>query len=428
MSLGTMHPQNDEKRQTAVQFGDTFDAKGLLTASNQVNLLDSDDEEMSAAEIDPTGHQPNEEVQTSPHSTNPVQDSDKEMARVEEATDMGCSFSLFYSRPITTRITTIGWVDGEEKGDDEWRLYYGVGEDDQIFRTTTDKGGCRLAPSYKSIEAIRLALDFINEVEYPGPIEAVVGETKLSRGSDCDAVWFLPSAYEDSILLLVAQSIEAHLFGQGRAIDVGAFVGYHTVRLAKAAAPFDVYAFEGRPPSDLNDNIKRNNAVNVHIVQETVDENWKLSAQLEQDLLNEQDKGPLALIKIDCEGCELHFLKGAKTMMQLERMPRLGGQRMIQPTETRKDVLDYLTDELGYVVESLRDEDGEETWDYLAYREAEGEAGELTTKHHPLEHVDYRVDTIKEEDKTAEHRSIKQHLCVIKSSAMKKVESSIIIR
>ena len=86
----------------------------------------------------------------------------------------------------------------------------------------------------------------------------------------------------------MAQSIEAHLFGQGRAIDVGAFVGYHTVRLAKAAAPFDVYAFEGRPPSDLNDNIKRNNAVNVHIVQETVDENWKLSAQLEQDFLNVQ--------------------------------------------------------------------------------------------------------------------------------------------
>jgi len=180
----------------------------------------------------------------------------------------------------------------------------------------------------------------------------------------------------------VAQSIEAHLFGQGRAIDVGAFVGYHTVRLAKAAAPFDVYAFEGRPPSDLNDNIKRNNAVNVQIVQETVDENWKLSSQLEQDLLNEQDKGPLALIKIDCEGCELHFLKGAKTVLQkyhpvmiieiqddaTRRNAKLGGQRMIQPTETRKDVLDYLADELGYVVESLRDEDGEETWDYLAYR------------------------------------------------------------
>lgn len=41
---------------------------------------------------------------------------------------------------------------------------------------------------------------------------------------------------------------------------------------------------------------------------------------------------------------------------------------MIQPTGTRMEVLDYLTDELGYIVESLRNEDGEETWDYLTYR------------------------------------------------------------
>eukprot|EP00957_Ditylum_brightwellii_P181381 13816768-Ditylum_brightwellii.AAC.1 len=37
----------------------------------------------------------------------------------------------------------------------------------------------------------------------------------------------------------VARAIDEHLYGQGRAIDVGAFVGYHTVRLAKGAAPFD---------------------------------------------------------------------------------------------------------------------------------------------------------------------------------------------
>lgn len=181
----------------------------------------------------------------------------------------------------------------------------------------------------------------------------------------------------------VAKSIEQHLYGQGRAIDVGAFVGYHTIRLAKAAAPFEVYAFEGRPPSDLNDNLKRNNAVNVHIVRETINDNWKLSTQLEQDLLNnEPEKGPLAFIKIDCEGCELHFLKGANKVLKKYRPvmiieiqddttrknAKLGGQRMIQPTETRQDVLDYLKDELGYIVESLRDEDGKETWDYLAYR------------------------------------------------------------
>lgn len=161
---------------------------------------------------------------------------------------------------------------------------------------------------------------------------------------------------------------------------MGAFVGYHTVRLAKAAAPFDVYAFEGRPPSDLSANIKRNNAVNVHLVQETVNESWTLSSKLEEDLLN-KDGGPLALIKIDCEGCELHFLRGAKKVLQVyhpvmiieiqddetRRNANVGGQRMIKPTETRKDVLDYLRDEFGYTVEALIDDDGVETWDYLAY-------------------------------------------------------------
>ena len=90
----------------------------------------------------------------------------------------------------------------------------------------------------------------------------------------------------------------------------------------------------------------------------------------------------MAFIKIDCEGCELHFLKGANKVLKKYRPvmiieiqddttrknAKLGGQRMIQPTETRQDVLDYLKDELGYIVESLRDEDGKETWDYLAYR------------------------------------------------------------
>ena len=129
-----------------------------------------------------------------------------------------------------------------------------------------------------------------------------------------------------------------------------------------------------------NPNIKRNNAVNVHLVQETVNENWTLSSKLEQDLLN-KDREPLALIKIDCEGCELHFLKGAKKVLQVyhpvmiieiqddetRRNAKVGGQRMIKPAETRKDVLDYLRDELGYTVEALTDDEGVETWDYLAY-------------------------------------------------------------
>lgn len=88
----------------------------------------------------------------------------------------------------------------------------------------------------------------------------------------------------------VARAIEQHLYGQGRAIDVGAFIGYHTIRLAKAAAPHKVYAFEGRPSSDLTENIKRNNAKNVHLVTDTIDENWTLSPQLERELLNSNDE------------------------------------------------------------------------------------------------------------------------------------------
>ncbi|KAL7542457.1 hypothetical protein ACHAXR_012310 [Thalassiosira sp. AJA248-18] len=146
--------------------------------------------------------------------------------------------------------------------------------------------------------------------------------------------------------------------------------------LAKAAASFDVYAFEGRPPSDLNYNIKRNNTVNIHIVPETVDENWKLSTQLELDLLNEEgDKGPLALIKDDCEGCEFHFLEGAKKVLQKyhpvmiieikddesPRNAKEGGQRKIKQTKTREDVLNWLANDLGCIVESMRDDDGAET-------------------------------------------------------------------
>lgn len=181
----------------------------------------------------------------------------------------------------------------------------------------------------------------------------------------------------------VARSIAAHLYHQGRAVDVGAFVGYHTVRMAKAAAPFDVYAIEGRTTKDLQDNIRRNNAINVRIVKETIDANWKLSPKLELDLLNdEREKGTLAFVKIDCEGCELHFLRGARKVLEkyhpvmiieiqddfTRKNAKLGEQQMIPITETRKDVLDYLTVELGYIVEALRDENGKETWDYLAYR------------------------------------------------------------
>ena len=176
----------------------------------------------------------------------------------------------------------------------------------------------------------------------------------------------------------VADAISDYLYGQGRAIDVGAFIGYHTLRLAKRAAPFDVYAFEGREIQDLQQNVQRNNAKNVKIRQETIDDKWTLELSLEQALLD--DMTPLALVKIDCEGCELNFLRGARSVFEkwhpaivveiqdddTRQKARLGGQRMVLPTETRHDVLQFLRNDLGYTVTALVNEEGTPTWDYLA--------------------------------------------------------------
>jgi hypothetical protein len=177
----------------------------------------------------------------------------------------------------------------------------------------------------------------------------------------------------------VAEAISDYLYGQGRAMDVGAFVGYHTMRLAKQAAPFDVYAIEGRMGDELSKNLRRNNAKNVQVIKEKIDVDWKFPTNIETDLLNEE-KGPLAFIKIDCEGCELYFLKAAhavldkwKPAMVLEitgdenrERVKVGGQQMVKPAGTRYDVLNYLREDQGYTVTPLLDKDGTPSWDYLA--------------------------------------------------------------
>lgn len=179
----------------------------------------------------------------------------------------------------------------------------------------------------------------------------------------------------------VAQAITRYLYGQGRAIDVGAFIGYHTLRLAKHAAPHTVYALEGRLDRELSNNLRRNNAKNVKVIPETIDSNWKVPETILSD-----NATPLALIKIDCEGCELHFLRSAHDMI-LQWKPvivleiqddatrqaartHLGGQQMIPPEGSRDDVIRYLIDEFGYTVTPLTDvQDGSMTWDYLAVAE-----------------------------------------------------------
>lgn len=178
----------------------------------------------------------------------------------------------------------------------------------------------------------------------------------------------------------VINAINDYVHGQGRAIDVGAFIGYHTIRLAKKSAPYKVYAVEGRLDDELYKNMQRNNIRNVHIMNEKIDSTWKLSKDTEADMLDETN-GEVVFIKIDCEGCELYFLDAIKATLIQQYQPvmiieiqddetrqnaRLGGQQMIQPGGTRNDVLKLLRDELQYTVMPLLDGDGLPTWDYLA--------------------------------------------------------------
>mmetsp|Transcript_20097 Transcript_20097/g.30215 ORF Transcript_20097/g.30215 Transcript_20097/m.30215 type:complete len:379 (+) Transcript_20097:3-1139(+) len=180
----------------------------------------------------------------------------------------------------------------------------------------------------------------------------------------------------------VARAVEEYLYGQGRAMDVGAFVGYHTLRLARAAAPYTVYAIEGRPKeTGLIKNLKRNNAKNVEVIDSIIKPGWTLNPDIYKELL-EDDDSPLAFIKIDCEGCEMHFLKAMKDAIvkwkpvivieiqddDTRQNAKVGGQRLIGiDGMKRNDVLKYLREDLGYdTVTALLDEDGNETWDYLA--------------------------------------------------------------
>ena len=57
----------------------------------------------------------------------------------------------------------------------------------------------------------------------------------------------------------------------------------------------------------------RNNVRNVNIVEnDTIDKGWRMDDDTKQALMGVT---PLALVKIDCEGCELSFLRGAKDVL-----------------------------------------------------------------------------------------------------------------
>lgn len=176
----------------------------------------------------------------------------------------------------------------------------------------------------------------------------------------------------------VAKAVSEYLYHQGHAIDVGAFYGYHTMRLAKAASPYKVYAFEGRRDAVdiLEKNLYRNNAQHlVEVKQEVINDEWKLSSELETELMKE----PVSFIKIDCEGCEIAFLKGVRSVIEKwhpvivaeiqddesRNSVRLGGQQLIKPIGGRSETIELMR-QMGYTVDALVDEYGQPTWDYIA--------------------------------------------------------------
>lgn len=194
----------------------------------------------------------------------------------------------------------------------------------------------------------------------------------------------------------VAETIGRYLHGQGVALDVGAFSGYHALRMARLSPTHNVYVFEGRV--NLHDTIRRNarrnnlnNLVLVDAPDANIADGWHFPGELQREILAQKTLHPVAMIKIDCEGCELNFLKGARAIidefhpaMVLEiqddesrRTSKVVGQTLHKPAGTREDVLRYLRKELGYKVTQLRRSSGALTWDFEAIWWPSGVLGEM---------------------------------------------------
>lgn len=128
---------------------------------------------------------------------------------------------------------------------------------------------------------------------------------------------------------------------QSHAIDVGAHIGYHTVRLSKICSKGQVYAFEPNPilTDIVKENIKENNCDNVRYYPYAVsdistkgylteNENTFL-VSLAKGVTNREiqiirldditDLPKIDLIKIDVEGFELSVLKGAKLLIERDK-------------------------------------------------------------------------------------------------------------
>ena len=70
----------------------------------------------------------------------------------------------------------------------------------------------------------------------------------------------------------VMEAFEQYLYGQGAALDVGVWMGYDSVKLAKLAAPHRVLSLEADPwaVGRARENLRLNNARNVDVVRANI--------------------------------------------------------------------------------------------------------------------------------------------------------------
>eukprot|EP00984_Skeletonema_dohrnii_P025731 scaffold14908_cov71-Skeletonema_dohrnii-CCMP3373.AAC.1 len=74
--------------------------------------------------------------------------------------------------------------------------YYCISCDESESQTVKECCRCRTKLTLLQTETGLLT----NQSMYPGLNEAMLGETTLSRGSDCDAVWFSPRRMKTPIV------------------------------------------------------------------------------------------------------------------------------------------------------------------------------------------------------------------------------------
>lgn len=213
------------------------------------------------------------------------------------------------------------------------------------------------------------------------------------HGQDFVSRDLIGGGFWDSMLLPI---FKAHSDPEGVAVDIGAYVGIHSAWLSKHYR--DVYAVEAQPyiALVLKKNMAQNGCTNVHVWNAAAYDRWTIlkpstrveelyklgpydemtstaSVCFEEALYDDeldvsknvmavpldktQLKGPVRLVKIDAQGCDLKAMKGMEGIIRRDQpgiifeWEPLPAARL-QGGEKLKDYHDFLFS-CGYAVRML---------------------------------------------------------------------------